>query len=441
MEEKAKYKLKIMDKIIAYFYKGERVDLEYKDAASYIYLASVGVGTMWAYSLVHFFKYKLFTLGCIYQATAAFLIIQLFLSKRNKNYQLNFTIGLTIYHIPIFTAAYYLGGGHSPVLFWAIVPILFAKMFGNKKSVYATCFTGVIGTIISAYLWINGYVFSGEVFTPRGLMIYTVVTIVAMTAMILTASHLHRKILDKSLRQVEEKNEQINHFIRILCHDIANPLTIIQARAQMGSRRYLDEEKQQKYFTTIHRASKLINQILEEVRAFEAVSEGKVTVKLEDVSMGLLLEDLDFIFKDSLDKKNLTLKMTGIENYKDLLVSCETETFKSHVINNLISNAIKFSAQDGVIEIGISKLDDHIVLNVKDAGIGIPDDLITKIFDLGEETSRLGTDGERGTGFGLPLVKTYVDLYQGRIEVNSKVKEENSTDHGTSFKISLKSAA
>ena len=77
---------------------------------------------------------------------------------------------------------------------------------------------------------------------------------------------------------------------------------------------------------------------------------------------------------------------------------------------------------------------------MSDDGIGIPDSILTKLFDDEAKTSRPGTGGEPGTGFGMPIVKSYMDIYEGNIEVLSKVKDNGQNDSGTTFNLLFKIA-
>jgi signal transduction histidine kinase len=111
------------------------------------------------------------------------------------------------------------------------------------------------------------------------------------------------------------------------------------------------------------------------------------------------------------------------------------------VINNILTNAIKFSRLGSEVEINASYENrlNKARISIKDHGIGMPKSLIEKIFDISEQTSRTGTSGEIGTGFGMPLVKKFVSEYGGQIEVRSVEEHENSMSHGTEFIILLES--
>ena len=97
-------------------------------------------------------------------------------------------------------------------------------------------------------------------------------------------------------------------------------------------------------------------------------------------------------------------------------------------MNNILTNALKFSHPQSKILIRADRKEDGLRLSVRDFGIGIPPDLLQDLFDITKATSRAGTGGESGTGFGMPLMKRFINSYGGRIEIHSREKTE---DHGT----------
>ncbi len=107
-----------------------------------------------------------------------------------------------------------------------------------------------------------------------------------------------------------------------------------------------------------------------------------------------------------------------------------------------MSNAIKFSEKNSLITIKLVKTKKHSIrVTIKDSGIGIPKAHMDNIFKLEKHSSRSGTLGEAGTGFGIPIAKTFVEKFGGKISVESKCKEDFPYDHGSSFHIDLRRAA
>jgi signal transduction histidine kinase len=119
----------------------------------------------------------------------------------------------------------------------------------------------------------------------------------------------------------------------------------------------------------------------------------------------------------------------------------EPKVIGNHVLNNLLSNAIKFSYPDSTIEVNVDNRESEVVISVTDHGVGIPQDLIKRLFDPFSRTTRRGTNGEPGTGFGMLTVKSFVDMFGGRIEVSSKTIDDSPTDHGTTVSVILRKAA
>ncbi|OQY38588.1 MAG: hypothetical protein B6229_05585 [Spirochaetaceae bacterium 4572_7] len=121
-------------------------------------------------------------------------------------------------------------------------------------------------------------------------------------------------------------------------------------------------------------------------------------------------------------KKNINLSSLidkDIEVYSDIFM------LKS-IINNLVSNAIKFSHENGTVVLNAVVSDNIIFISVKDCGIGMSDDICSKIFDSEFTISRDGTNGEKGTGFGLVATKFLVEKCGGSIDIES-IKGKGTT--------------
>ena len=93
------------------------------------------------------------------------------------------------------------------------------------------------------------------------------------------------------------------------------------------------------------------------------------------------------------------------------------------VIRNLIDNAIKFTPENGDITVSVRRSGKSAVVEVADTGAGMPEDVVDRLFRLGEATSTMGTGGETGTGLGLHLCKDLVERQGGQMDVESKVGE------------------
>jgi signal transduction histidine kinase len=138
---------------------------------------------------------------------------------------------------------------------------------------------------------------------------------------------------------------------------------------------------------------------------------------------------------------NCTETVLGQANIKNIVITtdipeklelvADAHMFDT-IIRNLVSNAIKFTPVGGKVIISADKKNDQSVeINVIDSGIGIPDDMKSKLFNLSEKISRKGTNGEPSTGLGLLLCKEFIEKHKGRIRVTSE------QGNGSTFTITI----
>jgi signal transduction histidine kinase len=108
------------------------------------------------------------------------------------------------------------------------------------------------------------------------------------------------------------------------------------------------------------------------------------------------------------------------------------------VIQNFLQNSIKFSYQNDTIKISLFSQDGHAVIQISDNGIGMPAAIINNVFTMHKKTSSVGTEGERGTGYGMPIAYEFIKAMGGTVEIKSLEENEINLAHGTEFKIKFK---
>ena len=141
-----------------------------------------------------------------------------------------------------------------------------------------------------------------------------------------------------------------------------------------------------------------------------------------------------------LEEKGVTLSFKNLLEPGTKVLADKTSLTHS-VLSNLVSNALKFSEIDSEIEVLAKEERGQVIVEVTDKGPGIPQDIIANILaDRGEVESSLGTSGEKGQGFGLSIVKSFVDSYGGQIEFESKQQIIYPDSHGTSIRVILEKA-
>ena len=173
--------------------------------------------------------------------------------------------------------------------------------------------------------------------------------------------------------------------------------------------------------------------ILENVKKMKSLEEGKQEIHLEPIHLQDSIQIGIRLFEQNLSNKNLDVEISISPKF---CVLVEDATFIHSVFNNLFTNAMKFSFPNSKIKITAYEKNKFICLSIRDYGIGIPENILKNIFSFTHPTSRPGTIGENGTGYGMPLVKKFIETYGGKIEIHSSETE----DRGTEIILYLKSS-
>lgn len=229
---------------------------------------------------------------------------------------------------------------------------------------------------------------------------------------------------------VRQKTDEATALLRLVCHDVGNPLSVVAGNLQILQSQIKDR-KFDRFLKPALDGCNYINDILDTVRELQGLISGKIPSKRRLVDLSSIVDHVHLVFDDKFKAKNITFTADG---YLGVRAYCDETLVKNSVIGNLISNAIKFTEAGGSIKLTVSTEGNRTKIEVTDCGIGIPQDLIERLFDPSAETSREGTDGERGTGFGMPIMKKVVELCEGSVEVKSDVDPKSPT-RGTTFTV------
>lgn len=227
----------------------------------------------------------------------------------------------------------------------------------------------------------------------------------------------------QNLSEINQKlislNNERNKFFSVISHDLKSPFLGILGLTDLLKEELSNSENQRikeltdKLDKALNNQYKLVDNLLNWTR----IQSGKMIFNpTEFILTEVLNEAVETLNNFSL-QKNIRIK-TDIE--RDFLVWADRNMISS-VLRNLISNAIKYSHEDSDVSVIISqKSDDLVSVQIKDNGVGIPEDNVSKIFRLDSNVSTEGTANEKGTGLGLLIVKEMVSMNKGEISVTSK---------------------
>lgn len=242
---------------------------------------------------------------------------------------------------------------------------------------------------------------------------------------------MHRLRLENYAQIAEQKA-----LLRVLCHDLVNP--IFAAHSLLDLKQSLGKPVDDTTLKSVIGCCQSALDIVTHVREEHSLVKTNKQFKSETVDLAEAFEEASSTLSERLSKKNLVLK---IDSQDGLQLEIKRVVLVHNILNNLLTNAIKFSNEGSAIEITASKdsAAEFCVINVRDYGIGMPPEILKNVFRESAKTSRKGTDNEAGTGFGMPLVKRYVEKSGGAISIDSveTSKETSPSEQGTTVKLTF----
>jgi signal transduction histidine kinase len=230
-----------------------------------------------------------------------------------------------------------------------------------------------------------------------------------------------------------QRVEQMNRFLGIAAHDLRNPLGCIKSYSSL----LLDPSlagnlnpKQEKFVTAIGTSSNFMLRLVETFLGTSAIQEGQLILNLDE-------EDLVALVSENLEVNRILAERKGVSVALDVQahpprVRVDRDKFEQ-VMNNVVSNAIKYSNTGSTVRVTLAESSDHreAIVEVQDEGCGIPADDIPKLFRPYSRVGARPTGGERSTGLGLFIARRVVEGHGGRIWVESQI------ERGSTFFIAL----
>jgi signal transduction histidine kinase len=243
----------------------------------------------------------------------------------------------------------------------------------------------------------------------------------------------------EDLRQNLMEKERL---LRLIIHDLCNPLSLVKINHRILTKKFpSDDVLYNKYMENIFRATNGMIQIVDNVKKFTSISDGKLEVKKEKISVQEILKDVTFYFSRKIQEKDIKIAITPELDDLDVFIVGDKSVVTHQILSNIISNSIKFSNHGSCIDVVVSDQREMIRFELTDYGVGIPKDKISEIFRDDVSTSTIGTDGEEGTGFGMPLVLAFTTRLGGTVNLRSTFIDDSPESHGTTFIIELPKAA
>ncbi len=232
--------------------------------------------------------------------------------------------------------------------------------------------------------------------------------------------------LSEALNKEKELNEIKSRFVSMASHEFRTPLSTVLSSALLISKypKAEDHDKREKHTRRIKDSVKHLNDLLEDFLSLGKLEEGRVFTKIDDFDVKDFLNDIIDEMKSGC-KAGQEIELSFDGQYAFFT----DKRLLKNILINLISNAIKFSAEHQPIYIAVINSGSKLIIQVKDKGIGIPFEDMQHLFSTfyrGRNVVNI-----QGTGLGLHIVKRYVDMLEGQITLSSELNE------GTTFNVGL----
>jgi signal transduction histidine kinase/Tfp pilus assembly protein PilF len=228
----------------------------------------------------------------------------------------------------------------------------------------------------------------------------------------------------KTSRLLEEKNSSLSRSINtkdklfsIVSHDLKNPVETFYSLSGLLNEKYeiLPEESKRELITQIEKSAKNLFYSLDNILLWSISERGLIELSIQKLSLQKIMSEAMLTVASSASRKKITITNT-ISQDSEIFVDMKTIIT---VFRNILSNAVKFTREDGRIEIRKTQDKEYVTVIISDNGIGIDNDHLNKIFNSGEYISTTGTSNEKGTGLGLIICKEFLKLNKGFLRIKS----------------------
>ncbi len=391
---------------------------------------------MWAYTILACLAFSTPVPGIVGIVASLVHLLSPFLYRVSSNAVL--VSGVALFSGLVFqsTFAYFSRGVDSFVIAWLpILPLLGGFVEGKKSLIIWTLITGLCIAVFYG-LHFQGYTYP-DLITEHGYHWAQLLMLFGWLFIVLSVTWIHVSMKDFSEGTLKDQGRKIDDLFRVLFHDLANSLGRINIGMSVCGR---DENPPQtrRGLQIIQDAQLSMTDITQNVRRMYAVSKGKAEVDLSLSPLNPAIENILTIFASEIERKNIQV-IYDREKNQNLSLMVEPVSFSNQVLGNIFSNAIKFSDSGGTITISAWPVNHQMVtIEIKDNGIGMPQVLAEALFDMNKRTTRPGTKGESGTGFGMHIMKSFVEMYKGQVIVETVDREKDPEKSGTSIRLILK---
>lgn len=325
------------------------------------------------------------------------------------------------------------GGIMSPGVYWVVgLPVMGHVLGGHKLS-----YLGVFFVIVMIAVFLIFEQQSMDISVVKNFDIYTLERKRNIILFFLFSFFLvlyYGKIEENQQKLILNQSNQVETLLRILIHDIGSPLMVLKYRMD-AAKKFFSLEGDEMY-QKIQASLSCIDELVQHVSSMRSLKDGKFSFECHQVEMVSVIKKSVNEISESALRKGVEVVVKTPKT--PVLVWANETALRIQIINNLLSNALKFSLEGGKIYIDLSVNHGEVNLSIRDEGIGMPESIRKDLFNIEAKTSRRGTQNEPGTGYGMPIAYEFVKKFNGQLWIESTEKihegiQHHGTHHGTTY--------
>ena len=235
------------------------------------------------------------------------------------------------------------------------------------------------------------------------------------------------RVADRTTTNLHESNLTKSTFLANMSHEIRTPMNAIIGMAELLAHEPLTE-RQASYASDINLSAHSLLSIIDGILDMSKIEAGKMAINPVDYDFHILIGNLKSMFHFIAQKKDIEFKYESEGEIPNYLFGDDIRL--RQILTNICGNAIKFT-EKGHVKLKVSRLEDSLIFEIRDTGIGIRKEEMPRVFKAFEQADDLKNRGIAGTGLGLSISKSFVEMMGGKISVDSEY------GHGSVFTITI----
>ncbi len=229
--------------------------------------------------------------------------------------------------------------------------------------------------------------------------------------------------LNESEARLREADKRKDEFLAMLGHELRNPLAAIRHAVRLGSDSASDPGAQQWAGEVIDRQSAQLARMVDDLLDVERINRGRIELRMELLDVGSVILSAVEAVRPLMDEKQHTLQC---DTEPGLQIRGDAARLQQ-VFVNILTNAAKYTSPGGRVHIGARRRENDAVISVSDNGMGLPPDVLPRVFDLFTQVHTSLDRAQGGLGIGLTVVKSLIEMHGGTIAVRSEGENKGST--------------